>query len=289
MRYQIGAMFLFVLVFTAAPLLAGETENANRKAIQTTALNYMDGAHDGDAARMAIALHEELNKASIMELPNGRQVLRKSGYSRLVEIIRADGVHVPKTERNIQVDIHYVGQGIAAVTVTSSVFHDLLQIAEINGEWKIINALWTRQTLTAKDETGWMKESDAIKQAALDYIEGAFSSNAERMARGIHPALNKAIPVVHPKTGKTLLNYTTSDLLIEGSGAGLIALDKEQWNIDLQILDVYQGIASVAILSTPYVDLLQLARLNGQWKIVNVLWVSNPKKEPAPETSPAGS
>ena len=41
-----------------------------------------------------------------------------------------------------KIDIQNVSHGIAAVKVTSSRFIDHLQIGEVNGEWKIINALW---------------------------------------------------------------------------------------------------------------------------------------------------
>lgn len=271
---QFLTIFLVLLVMVPGTLQAADPV---RDAVTSTALDYMDGGHAGAAERMARAIHPELSKLSVMTFPNGRQVLRKAGASRLVELVRDNAIPLPPGQRNIQVTVHYADRGIAAVTVTSAMFHDLLQIAEVDGSWKIVNALWTRQGITAKDETGWVTESSAIKQAALDYIEGAFSSDGDRMARAIHPALNKVIPVQSPKSGRTLLNYTTSDLLIEGTTAGAIALEKDKWNIELKILDIYENVSAVLVSSTPYVDLLQLAKLNGQWKIVGVLWVSNPK------------
>jgi len=38
------------------------------------------------------------------------------------------------------------------------------------------------------------------------------------------------------------------------------------------ILDVYQGAASAKIVASDWVDCVHLARWNGRWVIVNVLW-----------------
>jgi len=40
-------------------------------------------------------------------------------------------------------------------------------------------------------ETDPDPEKKAIKKAALDYIEGSFSGDAERMANALHPELTK--------------------------------------------------------------------------------------------------
>ena len=46
---------------------------------------------------------------------------------------------------------------------------------------------------------------------------------------------------------------------------------------DVTILDIYQNIASVKLIASGWVDHLQIARFNGRWVIVNVLWELEPK------------
>jgi hypothetical protein len=41
---------------------------------------------------------------------------------------------------------------------------------------------------------------------------------------------------------------------------------------EVRVLDVYDHIATVAVLSEPFMDYLHLARFGGRWLIVNVLW-----------------
>jgi hypothetical protein len=45
------------------------------------------------------------------------------------------------------------------------------------------------------------------------------------------------------------------------------------------ILDVYENAASVKVVASDWIDYLHLAKWNGSWKIVNVLWELKPRQE----------
>src|ERR1043165_10178274 len=49
-------------------------------------------------------------------------------------------------------------------------------------------------------------DAAAIKQTALDYIEGWYAGNAERMERSLHPELAKRIVHTDPNTGTSRLD-----------------------------------------------------------------------------------
>jgi hypothetical protein len=119
-------------------------------------------------------------------------------------------------------------------------------------------------------------DSTAIIATALDYIEGWYEGNAERMTRALHPDLAKRI-VRETESGSSLSNMTAA-MLVEaverGGGKGTPA---ERQQKDVTILDIYQGTASVKIVAGDWVDQLQVARLDGEWKIVNVLWALKPR------------
>ncbi len=50
------------------------------------------------------------------------------------------------------------------------------------------------------------EQAKAIKEAALDYGEGWYEGNAERMERALHPELAKRMVFTNPKSGKSRLN-----------------------------------------------------------------------------------
>lgn len=120
-----------------------------------------------------------------------------------------------------------------------------------------------------------MHDTILIKQAAMDYIEGAYSGNVDRMINAIHPELQKVIPVPLPKSQAVILQYSNYSMLVEGTRAAIGNLPEEQWNIDYELLHYDQNIATVRITSVRYQDYCHLANINGTWKIVNVLWRMN--------------
>ena len=121
-------------------------------------------------------------------------------------------------------------------------------------------------------------DAAAIKQAALDYIEGWYEGNAERMERALHPELAKRIVQTDP-SGRSRLNQMSAMSLVLGTrNGGGKNTPKENQQKDVTILDVFENAASVKIVASDWVDYLHMAKSNGRWVIVNVLWELKPKK-----------
>jgi hypothetical protein len=118
-------------------------------------------------------------------------------------------------------------------------------------------------------------EDEAIRKTALDYIEGWYIGDAERMARALHPDLAKRIVGLE---GENVLHHMTAAQLIEGTEkAGGSRTPVERRRSDVRILDVYEGNASVRVDAADFVDYLHLARIDGRWLIINVLWALRPE------------
>jgi hypothetical protein len=121
-------------------------------------------------------------------------------------------------------------------------------------------------------------DKSAIKQTALDYIEGWYEGNAERMERALHPELAKRIVRTNPQNGQSRLDQMSALTLVQGTrrgGGKQTPKDKQQK--DVVILDVYGNTASVKIIASDWIDYLHIAKSNGRWVIVNVLWELKPQ------------
>ena len=117
----------------------------------------------------------------------------------------------------------------------------------------------------------------AIKQTALDYIEGWYEGNAERMERALHPELAKRIVQTNPQNNRSRLDQMSAMSLVLGTrrGGGKDT-PKERQQKDVTILDVYENAASVKVVASDWIDYLHMAKFNGRWVIVNVLWELKP-------------
>ena len=122
-------------------------------------------------------------------------------------------------------------------------------------------------------------DAAAIKQTALDYIEGWYEGNAERMEKSLHPELAKRIVRNSPE-GRSRLDQMGAMTLVQGTrrGGGK-ETPKEKQQKDVTILDVFENAASVKVVAADWIDYLHVAKFNGRWVIVNVLWELKPQKK----------
>lgn len=121
-------------------------------------------------------------------------------------------------------------------------------------------------------------DSAAIREAALDYIEGWYTGDDERMARAVHPALAKRNVLTDPGSGRSTLRQMSADELVrstrEGGGQDTPRDERQQ---GVEILEIYEGAASVKVTATEFIDYLHLAKADGQWVIINVLTELRPE------------
>jgi len=130
-------------------------------------------------------------------------------------------------------------------------------------------------TLTVNLKSQTKEDSVAIKQAILNYIEGWYAGDVERMDKALHPDLTKRQPVTLP-SGEIITNQITKNTMLAYTkmGAGKQQADGNIKN-KVKILNIYENIATAMALSKDYMDYCHLSLYNGEWKIINVLWVRN--------------
>jgi hypothetical protein len=115
-----------------------------------------------------------------------------------------------------------------------------------------------------------MTDRDDVRATALDYFEGWYDGDAERMARALHPELVKrwAGDTEGVHLGKTLDKSAMVTRTAEGGGSA----NRPEERIDVDVLDVYRDIATVVVRSPEYREYLHLVRTPQGWQIVNAFY-----------------
>jgi len=115
-------------------------------------------------------------------------------------------------------------------------------------------------------------EKAAIKETALNYIEGWYEGNVERMNKALHPDLVKRYMQTLP-TGKSVTTTISKTTMIEYTRAafGTRSPNKDKPNT-VDVLSLDRNIASARCVSGDFYDYLQLVKTGDGWKIMNVLW-----------------
>jgi hypothetical protein len=110
-------------------------------------------------------------------------------------------------------------------------------------------------------------DEEAIARCILDYFEGWFEADPERMRRALHPGLAKRAldrEGLDEETAQSMVDLTAA-----GAGRKHDAADRR---IDVGVVEVYGDIATAVVDSSVYREYLHLVRTADGWKIVNALW-----------------
>jgi hypothetical protein len=116
------------------------------------------------------------------------------------------------------------------------------------------------------------EDADGIRRAAMDYIEGWYAGDGARMERSLHPELAKRMVKTDAEGHSTLDQMGAMKLVqVTRKGWGKNTPPEKQQK-DYTLLDAYGGAATVKLVAADWIDYLHLAKFDGEWKIVNVLW-----------------
>jgi hypothetical protein len=121
-------------------------------------------------------------------------------------------------------------------------------------------------------------DREAIKRTALNYAEGWYEGNAEKMESALSPDLAKRIVRNNPQ-GQSNLGQMTALALVQGTRGGFgKQTPKEEQQKDVTILDAMSNSAAVKLEMRDWVDYMHIGKMNGKWVIINVLWEMKPPK-----------
>lgn len=118
------------------------------------------------------------------------------------------------------------------------------------------------------------KDSTAIIKCAANYLKALQKLNPKLMDTILNPNLNKATVGYDRNSKKQYAKLTSKDKMIQfakhwnASGARF----PFKPNHTIEILDIYDQIATVKLVSDTWVEYLQFIKLDTEWSIINLLW-----------------
>lgn len=118
-------------------------------------------------------------------------------------------------------------------------------------------------------------DEDGVRQAILDYVEGVYEVAPERIRRSVHPDLHKfgyyrpSADEDHRKSPMTFQQLV--ELAATYNVNGRVPADAPK---DIEIFEVLDKTASAKLTAHWGVDYFHLAKVDGKWMIVQVLWQS---------------
>ena len=124
-------------------------------------------------------------------------------------------------------------------------------------------------------------DREGVHQAVLDYVEGIYNVQPERIERSVSPNLAK-LGFYRPPTetayrpGRSMAFQQLVEIAKNFNKDGKLSKDAPK---DIVIYDVLDQTATVKLTADWGTDYMHLAKIDGKWMIVNVLWQSPPPKK----------
>lgn len=116
----------------------------------------------------------------------------------------------------------------------------------------------------------------AVREAAMNYVTGVYEAKPELIERSVSPQLTK---VGFARQGGGAYRQ------LPMTYAQLVALSKT-WNADgkqdtsvkdVKVLDVLDQTAVAKLTASWGVDYMQLAKIDGTWRILHIVWQTPPQ------------
>lgn len=161
---------------------------------------------------------------------------------------------------------------VAVAKLTAAWGIDYLQLAKVDGRWQIQHILWQTppKEPSATDE-------EQVRRACLDYAESAYLMKPEYIEKSVHPEVVKVGYIrrgdaeeygVHPMNHQQL-----KDLVAKWNESGRFGPDSRK---DVEVLDLSDATACAKLSAEWGVDYFNLAKFDGRWQIIQVIWQTYP-------------
>ena len=120
-------------------------------------------------------------------------------------------------------------------------------------------------------------DRDAVRQAALNYVTAVYESKPELIERSVHPQLTKH-GFMRQQDGTYKQGQMTYAQLLDTARTWNKDRKRDTSIKEVQVFEVLDQTASAKIRASWGIDYMQLAKFDGAWKIINIVWQTPPPR-----------
>jgi hypothetical protein len=118
-------------------------------------------------------------------------------------------------------------------------------------------------------------DREAVRQAALDYVNAVYESKPELIERSVSRDLTKH-GFMRQKDGSYQRAPMTYVQLIDVAKTWNANGKRDLSIKEITVGEVFDQTATATVRANWGIDFMQLAKIDGRWKILNIVWQSHP-------------
>jgi len=113
-------------------------------------------------------------------------------------------------------------------------------------------------------------ENRTITAVAKNYMDAYYTADPALMQRSLHPDFHKR--TLRTINGQAQISEDNFQSMVKGvalgSGKDIPRNERVQ---SIEVLDVYRDAASVKVVTGRWIDYMYLSKLNGEWRVLDVV------------------
>ena len=127
-------------------------------------------------------------------------------------------------------------------------------------------------------QAGSSADREAVRLAALDYVEGIYNVQPERIERSVHTTLVKRGFYMKAAGAPYVEMPMTYEQLVKLAASWNKEGKRDTSIKEVVVLEVLDQTAVAKVRAFWGIDYMLLGKYDGRWKIVQILWQSHPPK-----------
>lgn len=119
-------------------------------------------------------------------------------------------------------------------------------------------------------------DREAVRQAAMDYVDGIYEVKPDRIQRSVHPSLVKRGFYRKDASTPYVEMPMTYEQLVDLAGSWNKTGTRDTSIKEVEVLEVLDQTAVAKVTASWGIDYMLLGKYDGAWKISQILWQSHP-------------
>lgn len=138
--------------------------------------------------------------------------------------------------------------------------------------------------MTPPGQFGVTPDEMRVRATVLDYVEGIYDRDAERVGRALHPDMRRHVQATRPGEGGADV-LDREELVSLAAGRRCDARMPRSGPRRVMVFELHDNVAAVRLTAAWGVDLLHLAKEDGRWRIVGIVGTAPGSLPPTGDTA----
>ena len=275
---QIGSVALLSLAMSSVHAQASE-----QLAVNESLAAYAKARAAGDVEGAKACVHHDVARRVLTDRFWGQpsdEWVRPFNYDQFGSVARSDAAarrDDPEHAKAV-VEVFDVATNSSSAKIEMDDITEIVHMVRFDGAWVIADSV----VIPQQDNPAQATEEDlaAIEQVALDYTLGFYEIDGEKVQGTCHSDLSKRSLEREAEGGFDFLSRITwEEIRLLGNTFNRhfgFSPETARKDVEIYYTDAHQ--AAAKLTGASWFDYLHLMKVNGEWKIVNIIYEPLPRE-----------